>query len=226
MLTRILSSLFKTTKYKSDFEFTKEELMDIDPFYEANQVIYDLPSEEQLPRIINEARNKYRGQKLCNLHSKNFQSIPSNDELNISNRNVLIKNIDEGLLLIEPLVIYEKECWKSFAIKSIPIIENGIKVFQGLSDPQRIIDLSELIEFIPELDFYKDQVLEAKKFCSLVPGLIKFIEEKEGITVKDLKDLFTDDEVETIKSNIYYLFKYGVLKKRKEGRYNFYELNE
>lgn len=85
--------------------------------------------------------------------------------------------------------------------------------------------MKELVEYIPELNFYLDDAQQSIKFCSLLPSLLNFIKQKGGITVKDLKELFPDD-VELIKGRLYCLAKYGILKKRKEGRYNFYEIVE
>jgi len=229
MLKKMLLSIFgktdsSTELFENTNKFTEEIIKELDPYlYEINQKKYKESIEiENLPDIIKKGRTKHFGKNLVDLHSEYFNKMPNTGE--VMNESTS-ENIYEGLLLIEPMAMYENLRWGSFHIKSIPIIEYGLKYYQGLKNPVKIKDLKELIDFIPELHFYSDEANESFDFCLLLPQLMDFIKSKKGITIKDLPEIFPD-KVELIKNKLYYLVKYGSLKKRKEGKYNFYEIIE
>ncbi|TDN99994.1 hypothetical protein [Sunxiuqinia elliptica] len=231
MLKNILSSIFGLTKtnqnpFEESYIFSEEELKDIDPFYEIKQIVYQknyASDKLSIPKIIFEGRNKYNGEKLADLHSRYFQTMPVKDGLKPFNLNSFILQIEKSLLLVEPMVQYEKLCWNNFHIKSVPVIEHAIECFQILADSQKIVELKEMLEYIPELNFYLDDAQRAEKFCFMLPSLLDFIKSKQGATIRDFAEKFPN-HLEIIKPSLYYLAKYDILKKKKVGRYNFYEI--
>lgn len=204
---------------------SQKEIDKLDPDYKLNQKIYDKnPDQLNIPNIVKLGRAKNKGKKLSELHNKYFSGLPSFMEKKPEDINEMIDLIDDSLQLIEPFIIYENKKWGSFDIKSIPLIENALLYYSVLGYNEKVKDVYKLIVFFPELEFYKADAENAVKFCSIFPDLLQFIKDKQGITTKDLKPDFEND-FELIKDNLYYLAKFGVLKKSKIKNYNFYEIN-
>lgn len=204
---------------------SQKEIDELDPYYKLNQKIYDKnPDQLNIPNIVKLGRTKNKGKRLSELHNEYFSGLPLFIEKKTKLISEMIDLIDDSLQLIEPFIIYEKKKWGSFDIKSIPLIENALLYYSALGYNEKVKDVYKLIVFFPELEFYKVDAENAVKFCSIVPDLMNFINEKQGITVKDLKPDFEKD-FELIKNNLYYLAKFGVLKKSKIKNYNFYEIN-
>lgn len=209
---------------KSD-TITQKELKELDPFYKLNQTVYDKnPDQPNIPNIVRICRIENKGRNLQKLHDEYFSILPSLMENKPDDIKEFFEKIDKSLLLLEPLIIYEKKQWRLFDIKSLPAIENGLLYSSILGNCEKANDISNMIKFFPELGFYKQDANDSIRFCALLPELIDFITRNGGVKVIDLKDYF-DKDYDLVKNRIYYLAKLGVLKTTKVGKSNFYQVN-
>lgn len=211
----------KTTSNFSDDEFIDCE----DLYYKIDRAIYNENEEEiNIPAIIKAARTRHNGKTLLSLHSNYFSILPALQNNDPDHIEEFLEKIYDSLMVIEPLIIYEKGKWGSFNIKCLPAIEKGILYYSLIGNVEKLTEIQRIIEYFPELYFYKDETQESLIFCSILPELIEFIKEKKGITVNDLKGKFVE-HYDLIKGRMYYLSKIGILKKTKIKNLNFYEIN-
>lgn len=205
-----------------DLSISEEEW--INPYYKLDRSIYDENIDEiNIPDIIRKGRIQNKGKTLLNLHSQYFSILSTLQEDDFDNITEFLEMIDNSLIVIEPLIIYEKRKWGSFHIKSLPAIEKGLLYCSLLGNCEKLNDIQSIIDFFPDLNFYREEIHESIKFCNILPELMEFIKEKKGITVNDIKEKFVEDYY-LIKNRMYYLSKIGKLKKSKIKNFNFYEI--
>lgn len=203
---------------------TKKDMKEADIDYKAKHTIYEKnPEAKGIPELVKLGRNLHKGKTLYELSKLYFSTLPSFVEDNILESNNIINNFDNCFTLIEPFILCEKKTWNSFDIKKIPLIENALLYYSISGNNGKLNEAYILIKYFPELDMYLTEANNSIKFCTILPLLLKYIKENNGVKISDLKEIYSDD-YELIKSKMYYLGKYGILRVTKKGNSNFYEV--
>lgn len=230
LIVLVVYSLFtnkskvKQTKKNVSNETTYEglsdkDLRDVDVDYKAKRTIYNKnPDAKNIPKLVKLGREIHKGKSFYNLSQEYFSKLPNSTENKYNGINLN----DYNLSLIEALILYEKMTWNTFAIKKIPLIEDALMnyTFKGMTE--KVKEIYELVIYFPELSMYYEEASDYLKLSNLLPTLLEYIKEKNGVKTIELKDVFEED-YELIKSKMYYLGKFGILNVSKIGNSNFYE---
>ncbi len=215
----------KTRKIKAEKEVTADLLSKYDPIHaKLQKLIYNKnPNVEKLPELIRQGRQIYHGKKLSDLHSEYYSLLQILMDKKQVNNPVYNECIEKSLLLIEPFILFEIKQYKSFDIRSIPAIEDGLVYYSVFGKTDEVRNIFEMVTFFPELESFQEEALMALRYCEILPDILKAIRERKGVKVSDFKGQFGSD-YELIKKRMYYLSKFGIVRTTKKGNANFYEV--
>ena len=133
----------------------------------------------------------------------------------------LLRFCEESLNLIPALVDEEKREYGEFNIASIPAIEIGLKYWAAIGDLGRIQTVERMIDNLPELDPWEEEVCAAYGNAEFSKGILAFVSEHPGTRQSRLgKTIGISGQ--TVRWLVYYLEKTGRLRREKKG--NTYEL--
>jgi len=120
--------------------------------------------------------------------------------------------------LIEILVRYTKKKYGEFDITGIPVIEEGSFFFGLFGLSGQLVNLKEIVDYIPELKTWKKYIDEGFKVLELTPKIIKAIEKHPGTFQTKIKEIVSESDGRLIARILYYLEKMGRIKRVKEGK--------
>lgn len=133
----------------------------------------------------------------------------------------LLRFCEESLHLIPALVDEEKSQYGKFNIASIPAIEIGLKYWAAIGDLGRIQTIERMIDTLPELVPWEQEVRAAYSNTEFSKGILAFVGEHPGTRQSRLgKTIGISGQ--TVRWLVYYLEKTGRLRRKKKG--NTYEL--
>jgi len=133
----------------------------------------------------------------------------------------LLSLCEESLHLIPALVAEEKRQYGEFNIASIPAIEVGLKYWAALGDVGKIQTVERMIDSLPELEPWEEEVRAAYANAEFSKGILAFVGEHPGTRQSRLaKSIGISGQ--TVRWLVYYLEKIGSLRREKNG--NIYEL--
>jgi hypothetical protein len=133
----------------------------------------------------------------------------------------LLRFCEESLHLIPALVAEEKRQYGEFNIASIPAIEVGLKYWAALGDLGKIQTVERMIDSLPELKPWVEEVREAYANAEFSKGILAFLGEHPGTRQSRLaKSIGISGP--TVRWLVFYLEKTGSLRREKNG--NIYEL--
>ncbi|QCX39567.1 hypothetical protein FF125_14370 [Aureibaculum algae] len=187
--------------------------------------IYKPAEHPNTPVILKKIRSAYKGntiEYLNNLYFKFLQKIQQADKAN--NINELLFNSQISLGLIEPLIYYNYKHYNSFDIKTIPAIDKGLIYFSVNGIIGQLKNIADIVEFFPELKFYKFHVDLAFKRAKLSSKIYNQIKNNGDCQQSKLKNKLELSDGRFIATTINYMIKAKKLDKYKIGKETFIKI--
>jgi len=214
-------NIFQAAQDKHSVIFMKKHLknfIDIKNYLEK-AIIKHIEHREKAPEIIKWIRKIYKNTPDRELTETYYQLL--NLAIGAKARGdykKLVEYYQTMYGLTEILVRYTKKEYGRFDIRGIPPIEEGSFFFGLFGLKGQLLNLKEIVEYIPELEAWKKYIDEGFKVLELTPKIIKEIEKHPGIFQTKIKEVVFESDGRLIARILYYLEKMGRIRRIKEGK--------
>ena len=131
--------------------------------------------------------------------------------------DAMLMHCQLSISLLEPLIEESKKEWGSFDIQSIPAIELG-SIFHAIyGEEGQLLNLKEIVEYLPEIEPWKKTIEKAFAMKELASNIYQHVKANDGCLQKELKEALRVEDGSLVSNVVYYMALVGKLDRGKRG---------